>query len=131
MELKSSIEQQNLYRALAELAYVIALADDVVENNERAAFYTSVEKEIGREARDIVKSRFEILDDYTSPQIAHAYNNVIYTIQQNKTALDEIMIEKFMNVMNQVAEVSGICTEEQAYIDKFRQDVLAIYFKNL
>lgn len=131
MELKSSLEQQALYRALAELAYVIALADTIVENEERDAFYTSVEQEIGNEAKYIVKSRFEILDEYTSPEIKHAYNNVIHTIKQNKSALNEDMIEKFMEVMKQVAQVSGICEEEQVYINKFRQDVLAIYFKNL
>lgn len=131
MELTSSSKQQALYRALAELAYVIALADTIVEDNEREAFYTSVEKEIGREARYIVKSRFEVLDEYTHPQINHAYNHVIHLIKQNKSALDESMIDRFMNVMNEVAEVSGICEEEQVYIDKFRQDVLAIYFQNL
>ena len=126
-----STAETNLYRAIAELGYTIAKADDVLEPEEAKAFYRIIQQELGEEARHIAESRFDILESHLSPSVDEAYNHAMYVIKRNKSALDEDMIEKFKNVIMEVAQVAGICKEEKAIIDKFQRDIISIYFTTL
>ncbi len=121
-----TLAEHNLYRAIAELAYVVGKADKILHADEREAFKKAVEEELG-EYGWLAESRFSVLQDEVVPEIDVAYNNVIFLIKQNKQALTLPFIQKFVNVIMRVAEVRGIVEEEQMIIDKFRADIGKIF----
>lgn len=121
-----TLAEHNLYRAIAELAYVIGKADKILHMDEREAFHKAVQEELG-EYGWLAESRFSVLQDEVIPEIEMAYNNVIFLIKQNRQALTPKFIEKFVNVIMRVAEVRGIVEEEQIIIDRFRADIAKIF----
>ena len=70
------IEQIEIYRAIGELAYVMAKADDGLHIEEKKAFFDIIEQELKYDAWS-AESRFELLDETLHPTLEHAYNEAI------------------------------------------------------
>lgn len=121
-----TIAQHNLYRAIAELAYVVALADKVLMIEEKEAFYEVVQEELG-EASWLAAGRFNILDEQHLPPLNEAYNSVMHFIRQNKDSLDRSMIDKFKRIITKVAGVADIVKEEKVILDCFEVDIEEIF----
>src|SRR5690242_9513251 len=62
------IEKREIYRSIAELAYVIAMADKGLSAEERFAFTKIAEEELDFESW-AAQSRFELLDEVIQPSI--------------------------------------------------------------
>jgi len=75
------IEKREIYRAIAEMAYVIAKADKGLSAEERMAFNQIVEEELQLNSW-IAQSRFELLDEVTQPTIDVAYNEALHDLKQ-------------------------------------------------
>lgn len=127
-ELEISKEKANLYSAIGQLAYVIAMADHVLEEEERFAFKQVIKKHLGVFTW-LAKDRFKVIDDLKIFDLENAYDHTLYLIRKNKSALDEQMVDTFMIVMEEVAKVAGISAEEQEVINRFRKDLASIYTK--
>jgi len=121
-----TLAEHNLYRAIAELSYIIAKADHKFMKEEVEIFKKTVKEELGQ-AGWLAESRFDIINDAIHPHIDQAYNHVMFTIKQNRHALSNEMVQKFINVITKVAEVADIVEEEQRIIDKFKEDIAKIY----
>lgn len=122
-----TLEERNLYRALGELAYVIAKADDVLSRIEVVVFQEAIKEDLGND-HWLAKDRFERLEsEGVKANIEATYNRVLFLLKQNKRGLSEDMIEKFISVIEKVAGVSGITDRERTIIEKFREDITNIY----
>jgi hypothetical protein len=75
------IEKREIYRGIAEMAYVIAKADKGLSAEERIAFNKIIEEELDFESW-AAQSRFELLDEITQPSIEKAYNEAIHDFKK-------------------------------------------------
>lgn len=121
-----TVAQHNLYRAIAELAYVVALADKVLMIEEKEAFYEVVQEELG-DASWLAEGRFNILNEESLPPLNEAYNSVMHFIRQNKDSLDRAMIDKFKRIITKVAGVADVVKEEKVILDCFEVDIEEIF----
>ncbi len=122
-----SLETRNLYRALGELAYVIARADDRTTKMERIVFQEAVKEDLGKESW-LAQDRFDWLDKQGDKvNVNEAYHRVMYTFRLNQTAITENLIEKFISVLDKVGGVFGITDQELDLIERFREDATKLY----
>jgi hypothetical protein len=122
-----SIEVRNLYRAIGELAYVLAKIDKSLSQVERLVFQEAIKEELGKDSW-LAKDRFEMLENQgIKADLEQTYNRVLFAIRQNRLGLNEDLIEKFIAVLEKVGGVSGITDEEIAIIERFREDVTKIW----
>lgn len=122
-----SLEIKNLYRAIGELAYVLAKSDNYLSRVEKIVFQEAIKEELGKESW-LAKDRFDMLDNQqVKASLEQTYHRVMYIIRQNKNGLNEELIEKFIAVLEKVGGVSGITDEEIAFIERFREDVYKIW----
>ena len=77
------IEKLELYRCIAEMAYVIAKVDKGLSSEERLAFYKVIEEELEYDSW-AAQSRFELLDEVIEPDIDKAYNEAMYDFKKYK-----------------------------------------------
>lgn len=124
-----SSQKANLYSAVGQLAYVIAKADHLLDDDEREAFRQVAKKHLG-EFDWLAQDRFNVIDDLMIFDLENAYDHTLYLIRKNINALDDQMVDTFLTVMTEVAEVAGISEEEQAVIDRFKADLNKIYQHN-
>jgi hypothetical protein len=121
-----SLEVRNLYRAIGELAYVLAKSDNYLSRVERIVFQEAIKEELGKESW-LAKDRFDMLDNQqVKSSLEQTYHRVLFIFRQNKYGLTEDLIEKFIAVLEKVGGVSGITDEEIAFIERFREDVQKI-----
>lgn len=112
-----------LVQALAELAYSIALADGELEEKEKIAFNEIIESELGKSAWS-AKNRFNILEERISPNIEQSYKFAMFAIKTNKKDFDSSLKQKYINVIERIANsVEGLREEEQDLIKRFKKDV--------
>lgn len=112
-----------LVQALAELAYSIALADGELEEKEKIAFNEIIESELGKSAWS-AKNRFNILEERISPNIEQSYKFAMFAIKTNKKDFDSNLKQKYINVIERIANsVEGLREEEQDLIKRFKKDV--------
>lgn len=124
--LKMSAELSNLYSTIGQLAYVMVMADKVFMEEEREAFQSVIKENLG--SFDwLAEDRFQVIKDLMVLDLESTYEHALFLIRKNREALDEELIQKFMNVMIKVAEVAGITPEEQALINRFHGDLYEIY----
>jgi tellurite resistance protein len=117
------IEQREIYRAIAEMAYVIAKADKGLSAEERMTFNEIVEKELELNSW-VAQSRFELLDEVTQPSIDIAYNEALHDLKKYREFLTDELKEKAIRVMQKVAEsCSGYSEKERLIIDRFKNDL--------
>jgi tellurite resistance protein len=117
------IEKRELYRGIAEMAYVIARADKGLSSEERIAFYKIIREELAFDAW-AAESRFELLDEIIQPSIEKAYNEAIHDFRKYKSHLTEDLKEKSVRVLQKVAEAcSGFSEKEAIVLDRFKKDL--------
>lgn len=120
------IEQREIYRAIAEMAYVIAKADKGLSADERMTFNKIVEEELEFNSW-VAQSRFELLDEVTQPSIDIAYNEAMHDLKKYRDHLTPALKEKAIRVMQKVAEsCSGYSEKEKLIIDRFKNDLKSL-----
>lgn len=115
-------EEREIYRAIGELAYVIATAGDNVHLDEKKAFYKIVEKELKLEAW-AAESRFEILDEKVHPTLEHAYNEAIHEFKIHKEKLTPQLKEITLKVVREVANAYHPSEVKDFVIDRLEHDL--------
>ncbi len=117
------IEKREIYRAIAELAYVIAKADKGLSVEERNAFYKIASEELDYESW-AAQSRFELLDEVTHPSIEKAYNDAMHELRKYKDHFTHELKEKALLVLQQMAaSCNGLSANEAFIIDRFKKDL--------
>lgn len=117
------IEKREIFRAIAEMAYVIAKADKGLSAEERRAFHKIVEEELDYESW-AAQSRFELLDEVTQPSMDKAYNEAMHDFRKYKDHLTDELKGKVITVMQKVAEAcSGLSDQEAFIIDRVKRDL--------
>ncbi len=120
------IEKREIYRAIAEMAYVIAKADKGLSADERMAFNNIVEEELQLNSW-IAQSRFELLDEITQPSIDQAYNEALHDLKKYRDHLTEDLKARILRVVTRVAEsCSGYSEKERIIIDRLKGDLKSI-----
>jgi tellurite resistance protein len=118
-----NIEKIEIYRAIAEMAYVVAKSDKGLSADEKTVFNEIAEQELELSSW-IAKSRFELLDEVTQPSIDIAYNEALHDLKKYREHLTEELKEKAIRVMKRVAESCGGYNEkERLIIDRFSNDL--------
>lgn len=124
------IEKIEIYRAIAEMAYVIAKADKGLSADEKIAFSKIVEQELELNSW-IAQSRFELLDEITQPSIDIAYNEALHDLKKYKEHLTNQLAEQAIRVLQKVAEAcGGYSAKEKLIIDRFKNDLKSILEQN-
>lgn len=121
-----TLEERNLYRAVGELAFVIAKADNILRDSERQAFHDAIEDSFGKNSW-IAEDRFQWIERTPTTDVESTYHHVLYLIRQNKLGLSDELVEKFIDVICKVAEVANIHEKQKEYIDRFNQDLRKIF----
>ena len=117
------IEKLELYRSIAEMAYVMAKVDKGLSSEERIAFYKVIEEELEYDAW-AAQSRFELLDEVVEPDIDKAYNEAMFDFKKYKKHLTPEIKEKAYRVVQRVAEACNGFNEKEAFIlDRIRRDL--------
>lgn len=117
-----SIALKDLYRAIGELAYVIARTDNQTNNLERKVFQEAIKEELGKE-NWVAGDRFDMLYQQSAKIDAEkTYNHAIYLMKIHQAILSEDLIDKFINVLEKVGGVSGISDDERILIERFIDD---------
>lgn len=117
------IDKREVYRAIAELAYVVAKADKGLSANERLAFFKIASEELDYESW-AATSRFELLDEVTHPSIEKAYNDAIHDLKIHKDGLTPELKQKALLVMQKMAaSFNGLSANEAFIIDRFKHDL--------
>jgi hypothetical protein len=115
-------EKRDLYRAIGELAYVIAKSDGL-KLEERKAFYDIIEKELSFESW-AAQSRFDVMDEETNPTMEHAYNDAMNEFRRHKHLVDDALVAKALNVFRAVASACNGTSEVEAFIiNRFEHDI--------
>jgi uncharacterized tellurite resistance protein B-like protein len=121
------IEKREIYRAIAEMAYVIAKADKGLSAEERMSFNKIIQDEFKIDSW-IAQSRFELLDEVTQPSIDKAYNEALHDLKKYKDHLTDELKETAGRVLLKVAEsCSGLSEKERLIIDRFKSDLKNIH----
>jgi uncharacterized tellurite resistance protein B-like protein len=121
-----NIEKLELYRCIAEMAYVIAKTDKGLSARERIAFNTIIKEELEFDSW-AAESRFELLDEVIEPSIDKAYNEAMHDFKKYKSHLTPELKEKTLRVMRKVAEAcSGFSDNEALIIDRVKKDLDAL-----
>lgn len=120
------IQKREIYRAIAEISYVIAKADKGLSAEERIAFNKIIQDELELDSW-VAQSRFELLDEITHPTIEKAYNEAIHDLRKYKKYLTPELKEKALRVFSKVAHAcSGLSEREAFIIDRFKHDLAEI-----
>jgi hypothetical protein len=117
------IEKLELYRCIAELAYVMAKVDRGLSSSERLAFYNVINEELEYDAW-AAQSRFELLDEIVEPSVDKAYNEAIHDFRKYKAYVTPEFKEKTLRVLQKVAEACNGFDEKEALImDRIKHDL--------
>ena len=118
-----NIERQEIYRGIAEMAYVIAKADKGLSAEERIAFQKIIQEELAYDSWAAL-SRFELLDEITQPSTDVAYKEAIHDFRKYKSFLTNELKQTCLRVMEKVADsCSGLSEKEADILTRFRNDI--------
>ena len=115
-------ETREIYRAIGELAYVIAQASDGVRIEEKKAFYDIIEEKLDFNAW-AAESRFQILDEKVHPTIDHAYNEAIHELKLYKKYLTPELKSLTLEVVKTIAQAYGATQIQEFIIDRLQNDL--------
>ncbi len=116
-------QKREIYRSIAEVAYVIAKADRGLSPKERMAFTEIIREELDYDAW-VAESRFELLDEVLNPSMEEAYKQAMADFRRYKKALTPELKEKARRVVQRVAEsCCGFSAKEGLILVKFEQDL--------
>lgn len=119
-------EKHELYRAIAVLAYAIAMVDGELQPSEKEAFMLIINKELGDDAW-VAESRFELLEESLMPTIEHSYNYAMFVLNKYKHLVDKPMKDRFVRVVEKVATAhDGTSQAEEFVIERFKRDIAAL-----
>lgn len=124
-----SLTERNLYRAVGELSFVIAKADNILREDERKAFHQVIKEEFGENSW-IAEDRFTLIEKTPTSDVESTYNHVLFMIRQNKHGLTEELVETFIRVITRVAEVANIHENQMCYITRFEEDLARVFAQN-
>jgi tellurite resistance protein len=117
------IEKREIYRSIAEMAYVIAKADRGLSAEERIAFHRIIQEELDFDSW-AAQSRFELLDEVIEPSIDKVYNDAVHDLRKYRGHFNPELKEKSLRVIQKVAEACGGFSEKEAFIiDRFKNDI--------
>lgn len=122
---KLTVARSNLYRAVGELAFVIAKSDNILRDSERQAFYQVIRKNFGVNSW-VAEDRFKLIEKTPTTDVESSYNQVIFNIKRNREGLTPNLVKRFVNVIEKIAEVAGVHEKQAAYISRFKEDLLSI-----
>lgn len=115
-------EQREIHRAIGELAYVIAIARNGLQLEEKKTFFEIIERELNFNAW-AAESRFEILDEKIHPTIDHAYNEAIHELRMHKAYLTPELKEVTIRVVEKVANTFEKTDIQEFIIDRLKNDL--------
>ncbi|MDN4164125.1 hypothetical protein QWY31_01365 [Cytophagales bacterium LB-30] len=116
-------QTRDLYRAIATLAYSLAITDGHLQDEERKAFIQIIIDELGEQNGWAAASRFEILDEKRKPTVEQAYKEALYEISQNKSAFTPAMRNSFVRILQNVSKAfKGSSSQEESIITRFVRD---------
>ncbi|GIV36202.1 MAG: hypothetical protein KatS3mg032_0581 [Cyclobacteriaceae bacterium] len=119
-------QKREIYRSIAEVAYVIAKADRGLSPTERMAFNEIIREELDYESW-VAESRFELLDEVLNPTPEEAYKQAMADFKKYKNALTPELKEKARRVVQRVAEsCCGFSAKEGLIIGRFENDLDAL-----
>ncbi len=117
------IDKREIYRAIGELAYVVAKADKGLSAEERKAFRRIMSEDLDFDSWSAI-SRFELLDEVTHPSIDKAYNEAIYELKKHKDHLTPLLKAKTLLVTQKIAATfNGLSANEAFIIDRLKKDL--------
>ena len=117
------IEKREIYRAIGEMAYIIAKADKGLSGEERIAFHKILEEDLDYESW-AAQSRFDLLDEVIQPSIEEAYSDAIHELRKYKEHLTPALKDKALLVLQKMAaSVNGLTQNEAFIIDRFKKDL--------
>ena len=116
------LNKLEIYRAIGELAYLVAKAGDGLKLEEKKAFFEIIEKELKFDAWS-AESRFEILDEKLHPTLEHAYNEALFELRTHKSQLTPELKNTAVKVAKTVAEVCGKSEVKDFIIDRLEKDL--------
>ena len=117
--------QENLYYAVGELAYAVACADGLVQQEEREAFAKRISTAFGHNSAvaNIPEIIFHIMSRQHTP-VEDACEAALRELRQNSHYLSPALKETFCNIMAHVAEAyPPVTTEEEQIIARFFKEV--------
>jgi uncharacterized tellurite resistance protein B-like protein len=119
---------QNLYYAIGELAYAIAISDGMIQNEETKKFYQIVEAELRCKKYDfdIAKIIFQIMnkDKINSED---SYNRAMHQIRLNSHYLSPELKNTFIAVIEKVSRAfKPVTLEEFEMIVRFKNEIKLI-----
>jgi uncharacterized tellurite resistance protein B-like protein len=117
---------QNLHTAIGELAYAVARADGTIQKEEREKFHDLVSEELKSNNYDFDISDiiFQVLDRDKYVDAKTSYDWAIKEIRLNSHYLSPELKQKFINVMEKVAQAYPPVTyEETTILEKFKKDI--------
>jgi tellurite resistance protein len=115
-------EKRDLFRAIGELAYVIAKSDGL-KLDEKKAFYDIIEKELRFESW-AAQSRFDLMDEELHTTMEHAYNDAMHEFKKSKHLVDQELVDKALRVFRAVASAcNGTSEVEEFIISRFESDI--------
>lgn len=121
-----NIERREIYRAIGELAYVVAKADRGLTSAEREAFFRIANEELEYDSW-AAQSRFELLDEVTQPSIDRAYNDAMHELRKYSEHLTPELKDKALIVLQRVAaSCDGLSAHETFVLDRFRKDLQSL-----
>ena len=116
---------QNLYYALGELAYAIAKADGTIQDEEKQTLHHVVISELTKNNFHI--ENIEIIPRFMEQDhvpVENTYKEALDVMRVNSLYLDETLKEKFISVIQKVADAfPPVTREEQFIIDRFKKDL--------
>ena len=119
--------KEDIFMAIGQLAFSIAKADGEVQAEEKEALKNIMRANFNHEEAEQALSWVEWLDKKNQDTIEEAYQYSMLYFRQNKQYLTQDLKQKFVNIIEQVADSSdGISSDEQAIIDKFKTDIFKI-----
>ncbi|HVD98818.1 MAG TPA: TerB family tellurite resistance protein [Cytophagaceae bacterium] len=118
---------QNIHIAMGSLAYAIAKADGIIQEEEKKMIQQLAQKEFELSDTDNewISSMFNKLEK-ENISLDEAYNYAIDTLDANRYDFDftDSVKSKCISFMEKVSEsFDGISGEERQIIDRFKQDM--------
>lgn len=121
-----NIERREIYRAIGELAYVVAKSDRGLTSAEKEAFYQIAKEELEYDSW-AAQSRFDLLDEVTKPSIEHAYNEAMHELRKYSDHLTTELKEKALVVLQRLAACcGGLSANETFVLTRFRKDLQSL-----
>ncbi|MFN3841356.1 MAG: hypothetical protein ACK4RF_11695 [Cyclobacteriaceae bacterium] len=117
------IPKREIYRSIAEVAYVIAKADKGLSPTERMAFTDIIKEELEYDSW-VAQSRFELLDEVTNPSLEEAYKDAMNDFKKYKSHLTPELKETAKRVVRRVADsCCGFSPKEAMILGRFENDL--------